>query len=93
MGIKTGVLVNIAEGQFVQLRCAASTSGIDWKQDRPRDATSNEADQDEQPEEAEKKVAIERLVTKDELVIKRSKVVEPSGDTLAGRRSSVPFTL
>jgi hypothetical protein len=51
------------------LRRSAATGGVDREQYRPCDAASSDADQNDEFEEAQKKVAIERLVAKDELVI------------------------
>ena len=51
MSIVVVGLADIAEAQNVKLALTSSTSGIDWKEDRPRDAASRHADEDEQLEE------------------------------------------
>lgn len=52
------VVGDIGEGEQVQLRFTAATSGIDWEKDRPGDQASHETAHYRDLEESQKQVAI-----------------------------------
>lgn len=62
MGIKSAIVVNIAKSEAVELRRVAPTGSIDWQKNWQYKTTSSNADEDNQLEEAEEEIAIQRLV-------------------------------
>lgn len=82
---------NVAETQHIKLLLTATASCVDGKQYWPRNAATEEANDDEDLEVAEEEIAIERIAFKDVMV---RKALEVSDDTeescIVGRRSSIP---
>ena len=68
----------IAETENVQLLLSTSSCSVDRKQDRPRDATPNEADDDHQFEEAKVEEVVERIVLHSKTIGNRPIVGDPS---------------
>lgn len=59
MRIVADWILHIAETEEVKLSLASTTGSVDGKQDGPRDATSYEANGNEEFEEAQIEIAVE----------------------------------
>lgn len=62
------ILRNVAEAEAIQLRLVPASCGIDRKEDGPGKTCSGETDPDDEFQEAEVEVCIERIMLEDEAV-------------------------
>jgi hypothetical protein len=74
---------DIAEGDLIELRGIASTSGVDREQDRPCQTASKGTNNHNHPQIPQKQIGFQGRMSKDKLVIQNSKVVKPGDDGVA----------
>ncbi len=77
MSVETIVAVDVAVRDPVQLSGISSAGGIDGDENRPGDAAANEADEDDGLQKSQIQIAIERLISKYELVVERPEAMKP----------------
>ena len=74
------VCVDVGHGQKVELLLTTAAGGIDGEQDRPGNEAADKGQNDHHLEEADKEVAVNRLVVEDVLILDVSKVLYPAKD-------------
>jgi hypothetical protein len=63
MCVKSILATDIAEAYSIKLSCVSSASSINWEKNWPSEAAASEADGNDDLKEAQKKIAIERVVS------------------------------